>query len=149
MLLEPEMSELALIRVNQKSCPEFMDLVSLDSRTLVVEERWITVRKLVMLVAVVALTLSVVATAGAQTFLMNPMPVDQPRVGFRFLHPSLDNPYVSIGTFSGAYELYGFVPVSPKWGMAISIPYAHASKGNPLSRRTSLSGFCIAKSSFW
>lgn len=65
-------------------------------------------------------------TASAQTFILQSLPEDKPKLGFRFLRPDFDWD-VDMSLLSGIYELSFNVPVSSSINLIGSLPFTYVS----------------------
>ena len=72
--------------------------------------------------AVLAVLLLTALSAAATNDMFQVPPAGQAAVGLRFMRPSFDIP-VDLSTFSGMFDLYASVPMSPRWSLLLDLPY--------------------------
>ncbi|MEE9443065.1 MAG: hypothetical protein V3V99_10415 [candidate division Zixibacteria bacterium] len=70
------------------------------------------------------------SSAVGQTFITTPPPENNTKVGFRFLHPNYKaKSYIT--TFTGTYDLYVNMPVSPKINLELKFPFSGIGYDSP------------------
>jgi hypothetical protein len=74
-------------------------------------------------VVVLTFVFLMVGSIQAQTFQFETLPKDRPQIGCRYLHPFFDSPHIDLTAFSGIYELYTNIPLSPRINIVGSIPF--------------------------